>query len=698
MMKHARLFLLALALASCRTIPPQLAGSPPKAKQIPHVTSIHGDRLVDNYFWLRQKDSPAVLAYLKAENAYTDFVMKPTQPLQDALYREMLGHIQETDRSVAYRDGDWLYYHRTEAEKQYPIYCRKYETLSAPEQVTLDLNELGAGQEFIDLGAYEASDDGNLLAYTLDATGFQEFTLHVKDLRTGKVLSENIPHVDGCVWAANNRTLFYVTEDDAKRADRLWRHELGAQNDTLLYEEKDALYSIGIGRSRSKAYLFMESSSKTTSETRYLRADQLAGEWKIIAPRTKDHEYDVDHAGDLFYIRTNDKGRNFRLVTAPVADPRRENWKELVAHRDDVVLEDVTLFARHYVLLERENGLQHLRGVDMATGQSQAIRFPDPTYSIGSEENAVFNTNVFRYGFESLRTAHSIFDYDMATGQGTLLKEQPVKNYDAGNYQVERLWAVAGDGTCIPISLVYRKDIPRTGLLLDGYGAYGIPEDVWFSSQRLCLLDRGVVFAIAHIRGGGEFGRKWYDAGKMFNKRNTFTDFIACAEFLIREGYTTKGKLAVTGASAGGLLMGAVLNMRPDLFHAALVEVPFVDVINTMLDESLPLTVGEFEEWGNPKEKESFDYMKSYSPYDNIAATNYPAMLVKSSLNDSRVMFWEPAKYVAKLRATRTDRNPLLFKVELEPAGHSGKSGRYDVLHDVAFDYSFLLTQWGIQE
>ncbi len=552
MIRQARLILVALTLAGCKTAPPQSVAQPPVAKKIPHVTTIHGDRLVDNYYWLRQKDSPTVLAYLKAENAYTDFVMKPTQLLQDALYKEMLGHIQETDRSVAYRDGDWLYYHRTEADKQYPIYCRKLASiesrqgsLSAPEQITLDLNELGKGSEFIDLGADEVSDDGNLLAYTLDVTGFQEFTLHVKDLRTGRLLSENIPRVDGCVWASDNKTLFYVTEDDAKRPYRLWRHELGAQKDTLVYEEKDELYSLGIGRSRSKAYLFVESASKTTTEIRYLRAGQPARAWKIVAPRTKNHEYDVDHAGDRFYIRTNDKGRNFRLVTAPVNDPGPENWKELVPHRDDVVLEDLTLFAQHYVLHERMAGLTQLRVVDMATGQSQPIKFPDTTYSVASENNAVFNTNVFRYGFESLRTPHSIFDYDMSTGQRTLLKQQPVKNYDPGDYQVARLFATAGDGTRIPISLVYCKSVERRALLLDGYGAYGIPEDVWFSSQRLCLLDRGVIFAIAHIRGGGEFGRKWYDDGRLMNKRNTFNDFIACAEFLIREGYTSKDRLGV---------------------------------------------------------------------------------------------------------------------------------------------------------
>ncbi|MCG3146743.1 MAG: Dipeptidyl aminopeptidase BI [Verrucomicrobiae bacterium] len=686
MRTQARLILSLLMLAGCQT-------TPPTAKRIPHVTAIHGDRRVDDYFWLREKDSPAVRAYLKAENAYADRVMKPTLPLQEKLYREMLGHIQETDRGVAYRDGDWLYYYRTESGKQYRIHCRKRGSLAAPEQVVLDLNELAAGKEFIDLGVFVVSDDGYRLAYSLDATGFQEFTLFVKDLRTGQLLTEKIPNVAGCVWAADNKTLFYVTEDDAKRSYRLWRHELGASADTLLYEEKDALYSLGIGRSRSKKYVFAVSASRTTTEFRYLRADQPAGAWQVVAPRVPGHEYDMDHAGDLFFIRTNDRGQNFRLVTAPVTDP--QTWTELVPHRADVVVADLTLFAQHYVVWERVNGLARLRVVELATGKSRQIDFPDATYSLGGEENAVFQTNIFRYGFESLRTPYSIFDCDLATGQSTLLKQQPVKNYDATKYQVERLFAPASDGTQIPISLVRRTDVARRGLLLDGYGAYGLPEDVWFSGPRLVLLDRGVTFAIAHVRGGGEFGKPWHDAGRMLQKPNTFSDFIACAEFLVRHGYD---RPVITGGSAGGLLVGAVLNQRPDLFRAALVEVPFVDVINTMLDETLPLTVGEFEEWGNPKEKEFYDAMRQYSPYDNLAATNYPPLLVKTSLNDSRVMYWEPAKYVAKLRALKTDRNPLLFKIELAAAGHSGKSGRYDVLRDIAFDYAFLLWQWGIRE
>ncbi|HUK81557.1 MAG TPA: S9 family peptidase [Verrucomicrobiae bacterium] len=693
---------ISLGVSACQTPAPpqgQSVTQPPVAKKIPHITTLHGDRLVDNYYWLRKRNSPAVLAYLKAEDAYTDWFMKSTGPLQEALYKEMIARVQETDTSVPYRDGDYFYYHRTEEGKQYPVYCRKRGSTNAVEEVTLDLNRLGEGQEFIELGVYEVSDDGNLLAYSLDTTGLEVFTLYIKNLQTGELLAERIPRVDSVAWAADNKTLFYVTEDAAKRAYRLWRHALGATSDTLLYEEKDALFTLGLGRSRSKEYVFVESASKTSSEVRYLRADEPTSAFKLIAPRTKDHEYDVDHSGDLFYIRTNDKGRNFRLVTAPVTNPGRENWKEIVPCRDDVVLDDVELFAKQFVLLERENGLPRLRVVDIGTGESHVIEVPEVDCALDVEDNAEFNSTMFRYGFESLRTPHTIYDYDVTTLTSTLLKQRPVKGYNPDDYQVERLFATASDGTRIPISLVYCKGIQRDGsnpLLLDGYGAYGIPNDVWFSSNRISLLDRGVVYASAHVRGGGEFGRKWYDAGRLRNKRNTFTDFIACARFLIREGYTSKDHLAITGASAGGLTMGAVLNMRPDLFKVALVEVPFVDIVNTMLDESLPLTVGEFEEWGNPKNKADYEYMKGYSPYDKITPTNYPAMLVKSSLNDSRVMYWEPAKYVAKLRATKTDHNPLLFRIDLEPAGHNGRSGRYDALRELAFDYAFILTQLGI--
>jgi oligopeptidase B len=691
--------------AGCQSTPPQHARSenqPPITKKVPHITTIHGERLVDNYYWLRQKDNPEVLAYLKAEDAYTDWFMKPTKPLQETLYKEMLGRVQETDQSVPYRQGDWFYYHRTEEGKQYPIHCRRKGSVDAPEEITLDLNEMAKGKEFLEIGVYEVSDNGNLLAFSTDETGFREYTLYVKDLRSGETRSEKIPLVSSAVWASNNETLFYVTEDDAKRPYRVWRHNLGEKTDSLIYDEKDALFDVGVSRSRSKRFVYVSISSKTTDEVRYLRADHSDEPLKIIAPRQKDHEYNVDDGGDFFYIRTNDKGRNFRIVTAPITDPRRENWKEIVPQRDDVSIDDLGVFTNHFVLAERENGLPQISVYDIATGAAHRIELPEASYAVATEENAEFNTTKLRFTYESLTTPSSVYDYDMITHERTLLKQQPVKGgYDPDRYQTERVFATAADGTPVPISLVYRKDLKRKDgnpLLLYGYGSYGDPTDVWFSSNRLSLLDRSVIVAIAHVRGGGEFGKRWHDEGRMLTKRNTFTDFIACAEFLDAHHYTDTQHTVIEGASAGGLLIGAVLNMQPHLFKAALAEVPFVDVINTMFDESLPLTVGEFEEWGNPKVKEQYDYIKTYSPYDNIRRQAYPTILVESSLNDSQVMYWEPAKYVAKLRATKADSNPLVFQVNLEPSGHSGKSGRYDALHDVAFEYAFMLWELGIKD
>jgi oligopeptidase B len=705
-----RTFLLAgallLILSGCQTTPrpsTQAENQPPIAKKIPHITTIHGERLVDNYYWLRQKDSPEVLAYLKAEDAYTDWFMKPTKPLLETLYQEMLGRVQEPDESVPYRQGDWFYYHRTEEGKQYPTDCRKRGSTDAPEEITLDLNEMAKGKEFLEINVYEVSDDGNLLAFSTDETGFRDYTLYVKDLRSGKIRNEKIPHVSDAAWASNNETLFYVTEDDAKRPYQVWRHNLGEEEDTLVYEEKDALFDVGVNRSRSKRFVYVTINSKTTDEVRYLRADHPDDSLKIIAPRQKDLEYNVDDDGEnLFYIRTNDKGRNFRIVTAPIADPRRENWKEVVPHHADVSIDDLGVFTNNFVLAERENGLPQISIYDIATGAAHRIEFPEASYAVATENNAEFNTTKLRITYESLTTPLSLYDYNMVTHERTLLKQQPVRGgYDSNRYQTKRVFATAADGTTVPISLVYRKDLKHKDgnpLLLYGYGSYGIPTDVWFSSNRLSLLDRGVIVAIAHIRGGGEFGKRWYDAGRMLNKRNTFTDFIACARFLDAHHYTDTQHTVIEGGSAGGLLIGAVVNMQPQLFKAALAEVPFVDVINTMLDESLPLTVGEFEEWGNPKIKEQYDYIKTYSPYDNIRRQTYPTILVESSLNDSQVMYWEPSKYVAKLRANKTDSNPLVFQINMEPSGHSGKSGRYDALHDVAFEYAFMLLEFGIKE
>jgi oligopeptidase B len=676
--------------------------APPVARRIPKASEYHGARSVDDYSWLREKGDPEVAAYLEAENRYADAVMKPTEALQKALYDEMLSHIEETDLSVPYREGAAFYYSRTEEGKQYPIYCRRLGSLDAPEQVTLDLNALAEGESFMALGAYAVSDDGHLLAYSTDVTGFREYTLVVKDLRDGRLLPERVPKAVSVAWAADGRTLFYVVEDAAKRPYRLYRHRVGEspERDVLLYEERDELFRIEVARTRSRAYLVMHAASHTTSEARVLRADEAEGEWRLVAPRRHEHEYEVDHGGELFYIRTNDAGRNFRLVTAPLADPRPENWTERVPHRADVMLEGVEPFARHLVLVERTQGLPRLTVTDLASGATHAIAFPEPAYWAFPQANREWDTTRLRYNYQSLVTPPSVYDYDMERREATLLKRTEVPGgFDPGNYASERIAVAAPDGVQVPISLVSRKGVPRDGsapLLLTGYGAYGIPEPVAFSPARLALLDRGVVFAIAHVRGGGELGKPWHDDGRMLKKRNTFTDFIAAAEHLLARGYVHPERLAITGGSAGGLLMGAVANMRPELFRVVLSQVPFVDVIHTMMDASLPLTAGEWEEWGDPiRDLEHYRYMKSYSPYDNLEPKAYPAMALKTAFNDSQVMYWEPAKYVARLRTLKTDANPLLLKTNMA-AGHGGASGRYDRLREIAWDYAFILTHLGI--
>ncbi len=667
------------------------------------MQTLHGETLQDDYFWLREKDNPKVRAFLEAENAYTAEVMKPTEPLQKTLYDEMLGRIKETDLSVPYRDGGWYYYSRTEKGKQYPIYCRKKGSLQAPEQVYLDVNALAEGERFMAVGDREMSDDGNLLAYTTDNTGFRDYTLWIKDLTTGKRFPESVARVGSIAWAADNKTLFYTTTDPAKRPHRLYRHTLGKDpaTDGLLYEERDEKFRLYAGRSRSRAVIFVGSSSHTSSEWRWLPAADPAAAMRLILAREIDHEYDVDHRGDLFYIRSNSGCRNFRVVTAPMADPDPRNWKEMLPCREDVMVEGLDLFASHAVFEEREDGLPRLRITDLTSGASHRIAFPEAIYAVFPENNPEFDATTLRYNYQSFTTPPSIYDYDIATKTSTLLKQTEVLGgYDPARYTSERQYAVASDGTKVPISIVYRKGLVRDGkspLLLMGYGSYGASMSATFSSSRVSLLDRGVVYAVAHIRGGGEMGKKWHDQGRMLSKKNTFTDFIAVAETLIADKYTSKERLVIEGGSAGGLLMGAVTNMRPDLFRAVVTRVPFVDVINTMLDESLPLTVGEFEEWGNPRVAEQYAYMKSYSPYDNLQAKAYPAMLVKTSFDDSQVMYWEPAKYVAKLRTVKTDKNPLIFKINMA-GGHGGSSGRYDRLKETAFDYAFVLTQAGAQK
>jgi oligopeptidase B len=673
---------------------------PPVAKPIPKSDTTNGDTRVDNYFWLREKKNPEVISYLEAENAYTDSVMKQTEALQQKLYTEMLARIKQTDQNVPYKYGDYLYYTRTVEGQQYPIFARKRGTLDAKEEITLDLNEMAKGLKFMAVGAYAVSDDGNLLAYTTDTTGYRQYTLHVKDLRTGALLPDTVERVDSVQWAQDNKTIFYVTEDQVtKRSDKFFRHVLGTNAYDLVYEDKDELYDLGAYRTRDKALIVIHSESKTTSEARYIPADKPMEAPRLVLARENDHKYFIDHRGDLLYIRTNKGGKNYRLVTTSLADPSVKNWKEIVPHRPEVKLDDFDLFARHLVLSEREKGLQKLHIIDLRDNKAHEIVFPEPVYTTGLEANREFNTDILRFRYQSLTTPNSVFDYDMNKRTRTLLKQTEVLGgYNPANYTAERVYATASDGTKIPISLVYRKGLKRDGknpALLYGYGSYGISIDPNFNSNRVSLLDRGFVYAIAHIRGGGELGEDWREQGRMMFKKNTFTDFIAAAEHLIKEKYTASDRLAIQGGSAGGLLMGAVVNMRPDLFKAVLAQVPFVDVVNTMLDASLPLTTGEYLEWGNPNEKAAYEYIKSYSPYDNIAAKAYPAMLVKVSLNDSQVPYWEGTKFVAKLRAMKTDNNPLLLKVNMG-AGHGGSSGRYDALHDIAFDYAFILSQLGI--
>jgi oligopeptidase B len=674
--------------------------APPRATPEPVEAMVHGIRLVDEYRWLRDKDSARVRSHLETENAHTRAVMAFTEPFQETLYREMLARIQETDMDVPYRYGAFEYYGRTEQGKDYPILCRR--ALDDPaEQVTLDMNTMAEGHEFFALGAYDVSPDARLLAFSTDVTGFREYTLQVKDLSTGGILPLRVEKARSVAWANDSATLFYVVEDDAKRAYRLYRHRLGSAAHDLLYEETDERFSIGVDETRSSAFVILTSHSATTSEVRFVPADRPDAPLTLAVPRRQEHEYYVDHRGERFYILTNDRGRNFRLVTAPVNAPSEANWSELIAHREDVMLEGIDLFSGHYVLHERRGGFPRLRVVPFATGEAHDIELPEAVCTVHGGANLEFDTTVYRFVYESPVTPDSVFDYDMDMRSRTLLKQRPVLGgYDPARYASELVYATAADGTRIPVSMVYRRDLRRGGpqpTLLTGYGAYGFPHDVHFSSARLSLLDRGVVVAIAHVRGGGEMGKRWHDEGRMLSKRNTFTDFIAAAEHLVALRVTQPPQLAIEGGSAGGLLMAAVANLRPDLFKAVVADVPFVDVINTMLDASLPLTTGEYEEWGNPQEPEYFRYMLSYSPYDNIEAKAYPAMLVQTSLNDSQVMYWEPAKYVARLRAMKTDSNPLLLKTNME-AGHGGASGRYDFLREIAFTYAFVLWQLGLVE
>ncbi|MDZ4805021.1 MAG: S9 family peptidase [Candidatus Eisenbacteria bacterium] len=677
--------------------------NPPVAKVVPHPVTIHGDTRADDYFWIRddKRQDPEVLGYLEAENNYTARVMKPTEAMQQRIFEEIKGRVKETDLTVPYLDNDYFYYSRTEAGKQYAIYCRKTRSLDAPEEIYCDQNEMAKGHDYFSLGVKNVSPNGQLMAFSTDTNGSESYRLQFRDLTTGKLYPEAMSEVDNVAWANDNRHLFYTTRDPAKRTYRVWRHELDtpAANDVLLYQEDDALYDIYLAKTRSDGFILFGSASSTTSECRVIPADQPLTAPRLVEPRQEDIEYYVDHRGDTFYIRTNQDAKNFKIVTAPVATPDASHWTELLAHRPAVKIEDIDIFQDFWVSVERSRGLGQLRVTSFREGISHDIEFPDAAYAVSPSGNAEFVTSAYRFSYQAPTTPNSVYDYDPTSRQRTLRKQVEVLGgFDPANYQSERIYARAYDGAEIPITIISRKGTPRDGtapLLLYGYGSYGLSSEASFSSARISLLDRGVIWAIANIRGGGELGEEWHDQGKTYLKRNTFTDFITAGEYLVARRFTSTDRMAAMGGSAGGLLIGAVANMRPDLFHCLVAKVPFVDVMNTMLDPTLPLTVGEYLEWGDPNVAPSYHYMRSYCPYTNVAPQRYPAMLITTGLNDPRVGYWEGAKWVARLRANKLDDNLLLMRTNMG-AGHAGQSGRYDAWKEVAFDYAFLLSQFGI--
>jgi len=674
------------------TVTPQ----PPVAPREPRVTVLHGETRADDFAWMRDRHDPRVMRYLEEENAYTAAMTAHTEALQETLYTEMLARIKEDDSRPPERRGDWWYYSRTAQGKAYPIFCRRHGAVDAPEEIYYDQNEAAAGHEFHSLGALEVSPDHRYLAILEDVNGYEDFTLRVRDLTTGDWLPDRVEKLGfGLAWASDNRTLFYLTTDAAKRSDRVWRHALGGDvaQDVAVYHDGDARFNVGVGRARSGAFVFVHSGSFTSSEVWLADAFAPEAPLRCVAPRADGVEYDVAHGGDWLYVTTNrDDARNFKVMRAPVTAPGA--WEEWLAHRDDAFVEGTDVFRGHVVVQERRGGLRRLRVTDLASGVAHDVEFPEPAYGVDLMRNPEYDTALLRFMYSSFVTPPSVFDYDVVARTRALVKRDEVLGgYDPAAYAIERIMVTARDGAQVPVSLVYRTPFARDGrrpLLLYAYGSYGYTLEPTFASQRFSLVDRGVVYAIAHVRGGQEMGRAWYDDGKMANKMHTFTDFIDCAEQLVRDGYTSRDRLAANGGSAGGLLMGAVLNLRPDLFTAVVADVPFVDVINTMLDDTIPLTAQEWEQWGNPQVPAEYAVMRTYSPYDNVEAKAYPAILVTSGINDSRVAFWEPAKWVAKLRISKTDTRPLLLKMHLG-AGHGGASGRYERLREQAFRYAFIL-------
>jgi oligopeptidase B len=681
------------------------APTPPIARIVPRADTTLGDVRVDNYFWIRDdaRKNPEVIAYLEAENRYTEAVMKPLEPLEEKLFQEMKGRIKETDLSVPERVRGYYYYTRTEAGKQYPILARKKGSLTAPEEVMLDENAAAGSSKYFRVGVSRVSPNDQLLAFTVDTMGNERYTLMVKDLTTGQVLPDRVPMVNYSLeWADDNKTLFYGMGDSANRSYRILRHVLEDDAaDPVIAEEPDDLFGISLEKTKDGKFILIRDGSFSSTEFRYLRATDPMGMFRVIQPKTTDLEYSVEHHGDKFLIITNDGATNFKLVEAPEGSPGRENWKTIIAARDSALLDGIDVFRDYLVLYERQNALRTMRVMSFGDRKTYSVEFPEPVYTFRGATNPEYDSRLVRFTYTSLTTPATVYDFDMSSRTRQLLKATEVLGgYDPSLYATERTWAKASDGTLVPISLVYRKPLVKDGkrpMLLYAYGSYGSSTDPSFNSNNLSLLDRGFIYAIAHIRGGQEMGRYWYDQGKLLNKKNTFTDFIAAAQHLIEQGYTSKEKLAIRGGSAGGLLMGAVVNMRPDLFGAVVADVPFVDVINTMLDASIPLTTGEWIQWGDPHKAEYYGYMKSYSPYDNVSRKAYPAMLVTAGLNDPRVGYWEPAKWVAKLRATRTDSNTLLLRTNMG-AGHGGASGRYDALREWSIRYAFILNELGMAD
>jgi oligopeptidase B len=674
-------------------------------KRIPTRLEKDGHVRVDDYYWLRERDNPEVIAYLSSENEYAEKEMAHARVFEGKLFSEIKGRFKPTDMSVPYKRDDYFYYTRYEDGKEYPIYARKRGSLHQPEEIMLDTNALAEGHEFFSIGGWAVSSGQDLLAYTVDTKGRRIYRTYFKDLDSGEMLPDTLAEVtENLTWANDNQTLFYARQDPVTlRAYQIYRHLMGSDpaTDEIVFEERDETFVTYVFKTKTKTFLMIVSSHTTSQEYRYLDADAPFGELKIFLPRARDHEYHLDHFQDRFLIRTNDRAKNFRLVSTPIDQPGKEHWQEIIPHRENVFLGDFDIFQDHLVLEERARGLTEIRVIPWSGGDGHYLEFDEPAYRANVGTNLELDTTVLRFEYTSMKTPLSIYDYDMVTRQRILLKQEEVLGgFNSDDYVAERLYAPASDGTEIPISIVYRKGTKRDGqspLLLYGYGAYGLSIDAAFASPRLSLIDRGFVYAIAHIRGGQELGRRWYEAGKLLKKKNTFTDFVACAEHLIRGRYTSPEKLFGMGRSAGGLLMGAVTNMRPDLFKGIVAEVPFVDVVTTMLDPSIPLTTGEYDEWGDPNQKEYYYYMLSYSPYDNVEPKAYPNLLITGGLHDSQVQYWEPAKWVAKLRALKTDNNRLLLKTNME-AGHGGASGRFRRHHETAFAYAFLLDLAGINE